>query len=185
MYVALPLRLFEHRKRESEKDSKTEEGNLIDQLWHNHHWMEYTSYLLPQCHTTNNNEISLVTTTDIYFTQKSRRLADLGWVHSFSGGWWFLNKRKWFQLGSVQFNRSVVSSSLRPHGLQHARPPCPSPTPRVYSNSCPLSRWCYPTISSSVISFSSHLQFFPASGSVLEFQLQHQSLQWIVRTDFL
>ena len=58
-----------------------------------------------------------------------------------------------------------MSDSLWPHGLQHARPPCPSPTPGVYSNSCPLSLWCPPTISSSVISFSSHLQFFPASGS--------------------
>ena len=66
---------------------------------------------------------------------------------------------------SVQFNRSVVSGSLRPRGLQHASPPCPSPTPGVYSNSCPLSRWCHPTISSSVVPFSSRLQSFPASGS--------------------
>ena len=65
---------------------------------------------------------------------------------------------------SVQFICSVVSYSLWPHGLQHARPPCPSPTPGVYSNSCPLSWWCHPTISSSVIPFSSHLQSFPASG---------------------
>ena len=64
-----------------------------------------------------------------------------------------------------QFSCSVVSNSLRPHGLQHARPPCPSATPGVYSNSCPLSQWCHPTISSSVIPFSSHLQSFPASGS--------------------
>ena len=55
--------------------------------------------------------------------------------------------------------------SLWPHGLQHARPPCPSPTPRAYSNSSPLSQWCHPTISSSVVSFSSCLQFSPASGS--------------------
>ena len=53
-------------------------------------------------------------------------------------------------LSSIQFSRSVMSDSLRPHGLQHTRPPCPSPTPKVYSNSCPLSQWCYPTISSSV-----------------------------------
>ena len=66
---------------------------------------------------------------------------------------------------SVQFSCSVVSDSLRPHGLQHVRPPCPSPTPGVYSNSCPLSRWCHPTVSSSVIHFPSHLQFFPTSGS--------------------
>ena len=65
---------------------------------------------------------------------------------------------------SVQFSHSVVSDSLWPHGLQHARLPCPSPTPRAYSNSCPLSRWCHLTISSSVIPFSC-LQSFPASGS--------------------
>ena len=64
-----------------------------------------------------------------------------------------------------QFSSSVVSNSLGPHGLQHARPLCPSPTPRVYSNSCPLGWWCHPTISSSVIPFSSCLQSFPASGS--------------------
>ena len=56
---------------------------------------------------------------------------------------------------SVQFSHSVMSNSLRPHELQHARPPCPSPTPGVHPNSCPSSRWCHPTISSSVIPFSS------------------------------
>ena len=61
---------------------------------------------------------------------------------------------------SVQFSHSVMSNSLWPHGLQHARPPCPSQTPRVYSNSCPLSRWSHPTISSSAIPFSSHFQPF-------------------------
>ena len=66
--------------------------------------------------------------------------------------------------GSVRFSRSVVSDSLQPHGLQHARPPCPSPTPGACSNSCPLSWWCHPTISSSVIPFTC-LQSFPASGS--------------------
>ena len=66
---------------------------------------------------------------------------------------------------SVQFSYSVVSDSLWPHGLQHARPPCPSPTAGVYSNSCPLGPWCHPTISSSVVPFSSRLQSFPASGS--------------------
>ena len=72
---------------------------------------------------------------------------------------------------SVQFSCSVVSDSLLPHGLQHAKPPCPSPTPGVYSNSCPLSQWCYPAISSSVIPFSSCLQSFPASGSFQMSQL--------------
>ena len=149
----------------------------------------------------------------------------------------------WVTRSVVQFSRSVVSDSLQPHGLQQARPPCPSPTPRVYEKemathssvlawripgmgepgglpslgshrvghdwsnlaaaaACPLSRWCHPTISSSVIPFSSHLQSLPASGSfpisvfffffffhqvakVLELQLQHQSFQWTLRTDFL
>ena len=66
---------------------------------------------------------------------------------------------------SVQFSRSVMSNSLQPHGLQYARLPCPSPTPWAYWNSCPLSWWCHPTISSSVIPFSPHLQSFPTSGS--------------------
>ena len=66
---------------------------------------------------------------------------------------------------SVQFSRSVVSDSLQPHELQHVRPPCPSPTPRAYPNSCPLSQWCHPAISSSVIPFSSCPQSFPALGS--------------------
>ena len=84
---------------------------------------------------------------------------------------------------SVQFSHSVVSNSLWPHELQHTRPPCPSPTPRVHSNSCPSSRWCHPAISSSVFPFFSCPQSFPASESfqwvnsshevvkVLEFQL--------------
>ena len=67
--------------------------------------------------------------------------------------------------GPIQFSHSVMSNSLRPHGLQHTRLPCPPPTPRASSNSCPLSWWCHPTISSSVIPFSSHLQSFPASGT--------------------
>ena len=65
----------------------------------------------------------------------------------------------------LQFSRSVMSDSLRTHGLQHTRPPCPSPTPGAYSNSHPSRWWCHPTISSSVIPFSSCLQSFPASGS--------------------
>ena len=69
------------------------------------------------------------------------------------------------QFSSVQFSRLVMSDSLWTHGLQHTRPPCLSPTPGVSLNSCPLSQWCHPTISSSVIPFSSRLQFFPASES--------------------
>ena len=83
--------------------------------------------------------------------------------------WIYLNKhefkhRLWNQ-GSFQFSCSVVSDSLRPHKLQHARPPCPSQTPGVHSDSCPLSRWCHPAISSSVIPFSSCPQSLPASES--------------------
>ena len=66
---------------------------------------------------------------------------------------------------SVQFSLSVAFNSLWPHGLQHTRLPCSSPTPRDCSNSCPLSRWCHPTISSSLVPFASCLQYFPASGS--------------------
>ena len=71
----------------------------------------------------------------------------------------------WVIIMFLQFSHSVVSDSLRSHGPQHARPPCPSPTPGIYSNSCPLSRWCHPTMSSSVVHFSFCLQSFPASGS--------------------
>ena len=67
--------------------------------------------------------------------------------------------------GSIQFSHSIMSDSWWPHGLQHARPPYPLPTPGVYSYSCPLSQWCHPTISFSVVPFSSCLQSFPASGS--------------------
>ena len=74
-------------------------------------------------------------------------------------------------MGSIQFSRSVMSDSLRPHGLQHARHCCPSPTPGVYPNSCPLSQWCHLTISSSVVPFSSCLQSFPTSGSFQMSQL--------------
>ena len=82
-----------------------------------------------------------------------------------------LDKEFYFILWvSVQFSFSVVSSSLQPHGLQHTRLHCPSPTPGAYSNPSPSSRWCHPTISSSAIPFSSCPQSFPASGS---FQMSH------------
>ena len=86
---------------------------------------------------------------------------DESWNLPWSSKWlkWLVNK---FPL---QFSRSVVSDSLWPHGLQHARPPCPSPTPGVHSNPCPLSRWCHPAISSSVVPFSSCPQSLPAAGS--------------------
>ena len=77
---------------------------------------------------------------------------------------WGKRKQKAREKSSVQFSRSIMSNSLWPHELQHTRSPCPSPTPRGYSNSCPLNQWCHPTISSSVVPFSPCLQSFPASG---------------------
>ena len=102
------------------------------------------------------------------------------------------------QFSSVQFS-SVAQSwpTLRPHETQHARPPCLSPTPGVTPNPCASSRWCHKTISSSVVPFSFCPQCFPAScvfqwvssshqvAKVLEFQPQHQSFQWTLRTDLL
>ena len=85
--------------------------------------------------------------------------------------WRHSSKNKLQGFSSVQFSRSVMSDSLWPHESQHARPPCPSPTPGVYPNPCPSSQWCHPTISSSVIPFSSSPQSFSALGSVLFSQL--------------
>ena len=79
------------------------------------------------------------------------------------------------QFSSVQLSCSVVSDSLQPHELQHARPPCPSPTPRVHPNSCASSRWCHPAISSSVFPFSSRPQSLPASGS---FPMSPLHIRW-------
>ena len=96
-----------------------------------------------------------------------------------------------------QFSCSVLSVCIWPHGLQNDRLPCPLPTPGTYTNSCPLSWWCHPTISSFVVPFSSHLQSFQHQGlfkrvssshqvaKVLEFQFQHQFFHGIFRTDFL
>ena len=114
------------------------------------------------------------------------------------------DKTSFYHRSGIESISSVSQSclTLQPHGLQHARLPCPSPAPRAYSNSCPSLQWCHPTIWSSVVPFSSHLSF-PASGSfpttrskervsslhqvakVFEFLPQHQFFQWIFRTDFL
>ena len=80
---------------------------------------------------------------------------------------WYLIPVVAASMVQLLFNCSVMSNSLLLHGLQHARLPCPSPSPGAYANSCPLSRWCHPTISSSVVPFSSCLRSFPASGSFL------------------
>ena len=109
----------------------------------------------------------------------------------------FKKKRFLLEGSSVQFSRSVMSDSLRPHEPQHTRPPCPSPTPGVPSNPCPLSWWWHPAISSAVVPFSSCPQSSQHQGlfkwvssshqvaKVLEFQLQHKSFQWTPRTDLL
>ena len=107
-----------------------------------------------------------------YVTCNCQSTLSLAYLHSLS---WLVvgtspilhraDPRRRDQFSSVQFSCSVVSDSLRPHESQHARPPCPSPTARVYSNSCPSSWWCHPAISSSVVPLSSCPQSLPASGS--------------------
>ena len=112
---------------------------------------------------------------------------------------WSQRRKTYFKiklfLSSFHFSRSVVSDSLRPHEWQQARPPCPSPTPGVHPNACPLSRWCHPAISSSVVPFSSCpnpsqpqslFQWVNSShevAKVLEFQLQYHSFQRNPRAD--
>ena len=138
----------------------------------------------------------------IPFSKGSSQLRVRTWIFCISGELYLLNHqgspkealRNIKELVIGRFSCSAVSESLLP--LQHARPPCPSPTPRACSKSCPLTWWCHPSISSSVVPFSSCLQSFPASGSfpmsqsshqvakILKFHLQHQSLQLIFRDDF-
>ena len=117
----------------------------------------------------------------------------LGWGHAFNQSLIVIP----YQIRSDQISRSVMSDSLRPHESQHARPPCPSPTPGVHSNSRPSSQWCHPAISSSVVPFSSCLnpsqyqsvfQWVNSShevAKVLEFQLQHHSFRRNPRADLL
>ena len=124
-------------------------------------------------------------------TQTDRTDLWAQWGKEREGG---IESSSWEHKHSVQFSHLVVTYSLWSHGLQHTRPPCPSPTPRVHPNPC---RWCHPTISSSVFPFSSYLHSYKHQGlfkwvsslhqeaQVLEFQLQHQSFQWIFRTDLL
>ena len=106
-----------------------------------------------------------------YLLQGSSPLYLPLWVEQMFGGLFSFLYTIFIFISSVQISCSVVSDSLRPHVLQHTRLPCPSPTPRVYSNSCSLSQWCHPTISSSVISFSSCPQSFLASRSFWMSQL--------------
>ena len=129
-----------------------------------HHTWDTTSHALRKANKekTDNNEYS-------WNCKEIRNFIHCCWKYQmvqplWKTVWWFLTKLNMILL-SIQFSCSVVSNSLQPHGLQHSRLPCPSPTPEAYSNLCPFSRWCHPTISSSVISVSSYLQSFPASGS--------------------
>ena len=111
------------------------------------------------------------------FQKQQASLEGCSIFYSLSSCWhcwgyiWTLVWVIWSKSGSVQFSHSVGLNLLRPHGPRHARPPCLSPTPGVYSNSNPLSQWCYPTISSSVVPFSSCPQSLPASGSFQMSQL--------------
>ena len=108
------------------------------------------------CHNSEDLECSLVISVNII-----KNFSEHYWEHMAMSRCCALKR---IQFSSVQFSHLVVSDSLRPYRLQHARLPCPSPAPGACSNSCPLSRWCHPTISCSVIPFSC-LQSFPASGS--------------------
>ena len=111
---------------------------------------------------------------------KTLNLVELGWIDMCMGN--IFNHAA--SLSSVQFSSSVVSDSLWPHESQHARSPCPSPTPRVHSDSHPFSQWCYSAISSSVIPFSSCLQSLPASESFPMSQLNSHLLyylRWMLR----
>ena len=140
------------------------------------------------------------TLSSLTFIKSSSSLSEAGDIspRNLDSSLWFIQlgiSHDVLCISSVQVSHSVVSDCLWLHGLQRAMPFCPSPTPKVYSNSCPLNRWCHPPISSSVVPFS-HLQSFSASGffqmspshqvaKLLEFQLQDQSFHWIFRTDFL
>ena len=175
---------------------------------------EFVLIFFYHCGASYKHSILVPTTKTVFFTVfvapmiivlyqiMERKLNKENWL----GSWWpafsmlllsMANKMIKSTFSSVQFSCSAMSDSLWPHGLQHARPPCPSPTPGVCSDSCTLSRWCHPTISSSVVSFSpapnpsQHQDLFKWVSSshqvanVLEFRLPHQSFQWIFRTDFL
>ena len=120
-----------------------------------------------------------------------------GWTFRRRKTVWLWETRNFTQPVVILFSCSLMSDSLWPHGLQHARLPCPSPSPRACSNSCPLNRCCHPTISSFVVpssptfNLSQHqglfkwVSFSHQVAKVLEFQLHHQSFQWIFGTDFL
>ena len=163
----------------------------VHEYWKNHIF-DYTDH----CHQVMSLLFNTLSRFVIAFLPRNRHLL-ISWLQSLSTVILETKKIKSATVStSVQFSHSVVSDSLRPNGLQHTRPACPSPTSGVYSNSCPLSPWCHPTISS-CFPFSFCLQSFPASGlfqwvnsshevaKVLEFQFQHQSFQWPLRTDLL
>ena len=117
------------------------------------------------------HDLATVTHTCIYnrilFSHKNRAMLPflITWMDLKALCYVILVRQRKILFCSVQFSGSVMSDSFRPHGLQHPKLPCPSPPTGACSNSCPLSRWCHPAISSSIIPFSSCLQSFPASGS--------------------
>ena len=136
--------------------------------------------------TTNANSVSFVTGRNnhkkreiILLNSTPMKIMSLRFALQVKNQNYLIDRWSWH---SVQFSHSVVSDSLWPHELQHARPPCPSPTPGIHSNSCPLSRWCHPAISSSVVPFSSCPQSLPASESFPMSQLFAWGGQSIKRT---
>ena len=160
-----------------------------------YYWHSHTSILLSQAmslilpYLCSTSSLLVGKALFLFFTEPFSSSCPLTFSsHSFSHG---------IDFRLVQFRHSVMFESLWPHGLQHTRLPCPSPTPGACSNSCPSSWWCHPTISSSVITFPPAFNLFQHQGllqwvssshqvaKVLEFQLHHQSCQWIFRTDFL
>ena len=121
-------------------------------VWHYLiNWNLFSTYLKYFTIGIKNNKSLIINQKNVYYFNESNGI--------------YLLFHFWVNPSSAQFSCSVVSNSLQSHGLQHARLPCPSPTTRIYSNSCPLSHWCHPTISSSIVPFSSLLQSCPASGS--------------------
>ena len=168
--------------------------SMSHQLKHTRHWSTEHILMVLKSKWYLQNEVSLKTSCS---SCRMRRAEEEKGGAGLSVGNWTIAWKGMSTHSSVQFSHSVMSDSLRPHGLQHIRLPCPSPTPGIHSNSCPLGRWCHPAISSSVVPFSSCLQSFPASGlskwvssshqvaKGLQFQLEHQFFLWIFRTDFL
>ena len=144
----------------------TKKTVAVQSLSHDWHFCDLHGLTVPGSSVHGVSLVRVLEWVAISFSQGSSWPRDRTYF-SFFGSWILYHwaAREGNHVKDCQFSHSVVSEYLRPHGLQHAKLPCPSPTPGAYSNSCPSSRWCHPIISSSVIPFSSCLQSCPASGS--------------------